>query len=132
MNKFKCAYCGKEWNSPLDRAKCEMACAEKIKQEELQEAYEKREEDFVNRVEDLKMIYSDAESMAKYAENLEKKLREDYPDKKSIIDRNFPNQNISNNENYITVNFDKNCDVEDLYRKIEKQLRHPLSYWNLV
>jgi len=109
-----------------------MACAEKIKQEELQEAYEKREEDFVNRVEDLKMIYSDAESMAKYAENLEKKLREDYPDKKSIIDRNFPNQNISNNENYITVNFDKNCDVEDLYRKIEKQLRHPLSYWNLV
>lgn len=135
MEKFKCAYCGQEWDNPLERAKCEMSCAEKIKQDEnqkVQEAYEKREEDFVNRVEYLRDIYSDVESMIKSAEKLENELREDYPDKESVIDRNFPNKNIRNNENYITVNFDSDCDVKDLYRKIEKQLKHPFNYWNLV
>jgi len=109
-----------------------MSCGEKIKQEEWQRAQEERESGFAKRVEEVKQFYTNANDMKKYADESKDKLITDYPEKRSLIEKNFVNQNISNDENYITVNFDKDCDVEDLYRKIEKQLRHPLSYWNLV
>lgn len=34
MTKFTCTYCDKEYDTPVERAKCEIACSEKIKREE--------------------------------------------------------------------------------------------------
>lgn len=42
---YKCGICGKEYSSVLDRAKCEIACAEKAEEEAKKVAEEKKREE---------------------------------------------------------------------------------------
>ena len=41
---YKCGICGKEYNNVLDRAKCEIACAEKAEEEAKKAAEAKKKE----------------------------------------------------------------------------------------
>ena len=42
---YKCGICGKEYSSVLDRAKCEIACAEKAEEEARKAAEAKKKEE---------------------------------------------------------------------------------------
>ena len=42
---YKCGICGKEFNNVLDRAKCEIACAEKAEEAAKKAAEEKKKEE---------------------------------------------------------------------------------------
>lgn len=42
---YKCGICGKEYSSVLDRAKCEIACAEKVEEEARKAAELKKKEE---------------------------------------------------------------------------------------
>ena len=42
---YKCGICGKEYNNVLDRAKCEIACAEKAEEEARKAAEAKKKEE---------------------------------------------------------------------------------------
>lgn len=69
--KYKCSYCGAEYDTALDRAKCELECDEKRKQEaeeqrknELREAKDARRQELIQKRREL--------------EELTKKYYEDY------------------------------------------------------
>ena len=77
---FKCAYCGKEYVSVLERTKCEIACGEKLEQELNKKVSEEKEhvkKDKVAYVISLWKKVSDAFELAKKAED---ELHKNYPD----------------------------------------------------
>lgn len=58
--KFRCGYCGAEYDTPTARARCELECDEKLKQEaekkrqqELSEAKEARRQELIQKKREL-------------------------------------------------------------------------------
>lgn len=55
--KFKCSFCGQEYDNPVSRAKCEIKCNEKRKAEEEENRQKKLKEDKEARKESVKLAY---------------------------------------------------------------------------
>ena len=70
-NVFKCSYCGKEFDSPVERAKCELACAAKMKEEE-----EKIHKEKINKEKDAR--YTEIQSEYKKIKEMVSAYVEDY------------------------------------------------------
>lgn len=107
MNKenFKCAYCGKEYDTPLDRANCEMSCGAKARVEEEEQKRKELEKQFQSRLDEVKSYYTQAEDVRKYADEMKSKLIADYPQKRSEIQKGLGNSNM-----YFVVADDENMD----------------------
>ena len=72
MNKFKCNYCGKEYDTPEGMAECIMACSEKIKREEEQ----KRINDLkAKQDESKKLIFEMVENRNKTIKKMDNEIR---------------------------------------------------------
>ena len=54
---YKCGICGKEYDKPVDRAKCEIACTEKKEEEERKAAETKKEIEYAARKAEVDMAY---------------------------------------------------------------------------
>lgn len=55
--KFKCSFCGQEYDDPVSRAQCEIKCNEKRKVEEEKNRQEKLKADKEARKESVKLAY---------------------------------------------------------------------------
>ncbi len=74
--KFVCTYCGKEYDSPVERARCELSCWEKQEGEEAKQEQDAR----------LEELHRDTQELIEKWESYHK----DYPDpdsKMSVRDR---------------------------------------------
>jgi uncharacterized protein YlxW (UPF0749 family) len=59
MAKYECAYCGKQYEDPIDRARCEFACVEKIKEKEEVERQKKLNADKERRYKEVEAKYNE-------------------------------------------------------------------------
>ena len=57
---YKCGICGKEYDEPVNRAKCEIACTEKKEEEERQAALRKKEAEYGKRKEEVDNAFNTA------------------------------------------------------------------------
>lgn len=67
MNKhiYKCGFCGSEHELPIDRAKCELACAEKKEEEKRKAAELKKKEEYAERKAEVDAAFDTAYELKK-------------------------------------------------------------------
>lgn len=85
MEKYKCAYCGSEYNSPYERAVCEQKCFKKIKEEEERV---KKEEAEKERKEEEAALEKKLTEILEEVEQYNKKYKTAFPvtlPKRSIV-----------------------------------------------
>lgn len=93
--KYYCEYCGRGWGSPVDKAKCVLACAAKMKAED-----EKRKKDILDYVNSLWDKACDAKKMA---ENAEREMKKKYPELKSKGNINYK-EATNTNKFHVSLN----------------------------
>ena len=62
MNKhvYQCGFCGSEHDLPVERAKCELACAEKKEAEERKAAERKKKAEYAERKAEVDVAFNTA------------------------------------------------------------------------
>jgi len=98
MPKYKCALCGKEYDSPLERANCEINCNKKAKEDAAKAKRQKLNKEKDARMNEINAYLKQRKELDKLIENKIATFQKDY--NQYIID---PAENVFTPHNLIDV-----------------------------
>lgn len=128
--KYCCEYCGQSYDSPVDKAKCVLACAAKATVEEEKRKREQEEKDKNDVLAYVNGLWDKVNEAKKLAENAEHEMVKKYPE---LARKDNNNKTACNNKFHVSLN-GKNIKDEKTAQEIVdalKQLHYIPSFMSI-